>query len=658
MVDARLKNAGYAGGEGCQWITCIAFGGGDGRLAVMGNDTGGIYRSRDAGATWEPATVGYNSRGAVAFAFDPHQPDRVLAVGSCGKTSGLFLSENGAETWRQVLPMSLKKSHDYRTQLGFDRRSRRAYWASLEKGLYRSEDGGATWTPVAGGDRATGSELAVGEDGRLYAGTQDGLWISSDCGETWRQALKDPVGSVCAPGSKACHGRVWALTTNALYVAESSSDDFVRIPSSLPQSAANNFRNLCVSPAEPNRMLMQDDTLAVGRGWSLDTWLTEDGGRTWRKAVFDRQRNVWAPYNPRPHTFAVSPTDHLRILSYDSDLVYASEDGGRSFACSSVGYNAILVSSVVQFNVDDPALVAVSAQDYNGALSEDNGKTWRYVNWSGKPWGGHVYGAYCLDRDTAVAGVSDKWRQTKGHAIRIAVTRDGGRTVTRTDYVVEGEPVACGARGDSRRVFFGEWISRDGAKTWVRMNGCTGVFCCDVVTGRLLGVNGQSIVWSDDNGETWSVALDRTGEKGKVASLAYDRRTGKVYFNFWSWSLHAFTLDASTTHPPVVEVMPGSRHVCGVAADPVDPSVVYAAAYADDHYTMENVWRSADGGKTWRGLCRQPGDGRQDPDGANQARGVTVNPLTREPFVSTHCCGLWRYAEQADFSQTQNKGVQ
>ena len=642
MVDRDLLASGYPGGEGCQWVTCIATGGRDGRLAVMGTDTGGIHRSTDEGRTWEPATLGYNSRGAVALAVDPADPDRVLAVGSGGRNSGLFLSEDAGATWRQVLERPLSKSHDYRAQLGFDPASGCAYWASFDDGLYRSDDRGSAWTKVPGGAPASGGEIAVDAHGNLLAGTKDGLRLSTDRGATWRTVLDGEIRSLAAP--RAHGGRIWVLTTNALVVAASAEGPFLPSEARLPESAANNFRRLAVSPHDPNLLLMQDDTLSAGKGWAFTCWRSADGGRTWRTCEFDPRTNMWTPLNTRPRTFAFSPRDARRILSYCSDAVYASVDGGDRFVCSSAGYNAILVASETFFNVNDPNLIAVSSQDYNGALSADNGRTWRYVNWSGLKWGGYTYGAYRLDRDTAVAGVSEHWRSAKGNVIRIAVTHDGGATVERTGHVITGATVACGAKGDPARVFIGEWISRDGARTWTRMDGCTGVLFCDPVTGRLLGVNGPSIVWSDDNGESWRTALDRSGEKSSVASLAYDRETDRVYFAHWSWNLRAFTLDPRNPRPPVSEVLPGVRHVCSIAVDPIEPSILYAACHADLLYTMENVWRSADRGATWQGLCRQPGDGREGPDGANQAIHVTVNPVTREPFVFTHCNGVWRFA--------------
>lgn len=656
MVDRSLREAGYAGGEGGQWINCIATGGRDGKCVLMGNDVGGVYRSLDAGRTWTPATVGLDTRGALAIAFFPRHPDRALLVGTAGKSSGLFLSDDAGASWRQVLKKRQRLAHDYRTQIGFVPGTDRVYWATADDGLYRSEDGTSQWVRVQGGDVAAGSHFAVDAQGNLLAGTARGLMLSRDGGGTWRNVLDKPITGVCAPTSGPGAGRILALASHELYAAATDTYRFSRAPGTLPRSLANNFCHLALSPHDPDRMLLQDDTMTAGRSWEWPCYLTEDGGRTWRTCLFDPKKNHWTPVNGRPRLFAFSPVDPLRVHSFTSDLIFLSEDGGRNFHCESAGYNAILIASETLFNVNDPSLIAVPAQDYNGAISDDNGRTWRYVNWSGLHWGGHTYGAYRLSRETAVAGVSAHWRHKKGNVIRLAVTHDGGETVTRTDHVIAGVPVGCGAKGDPQRVFLGEWLSRDGAQTWERMNGCTGVMFCDFRTGLLLGVgaDGRSIVQSTDNGETWRTVLDRRKANAPPSSLAYDRETKRIYFSRWSWDLSAFVADPATTAPPVETVLPGERHVCSVAVDPIDPAVVYVACHADDLYTMENVWRSTDHGRTWRGLCRKKGDGKSGPDGANQAIHVTVNPVTREPFVFTHCNGVWRYSQETKRCQYEN----
>ena len=59
----------------------------------------GLYRSDDAGETWQAAGAGLPNGGVVALAFDPRQPQRLYAVTPAG---ALYLSEDGATSWQAL----------------------------------------------------------------------------------------------------------------------------------------------------------------------------------------------------------------------------------------------------------------------------------------------------------------------------------------------------------------------------------------------------------------------------------------------------------------------------------------------------------------------------------------------------------------------------
>lgn len=59
----------------------------------------GLYRSDDAGETWQMAAQGLPAGGVVALALDPRQPQRLYAATPAG---ALYLSEDGATSWRAL----------------------------------------------------------------------------------------------------------------------------------------------------------------------------------------------------------------------------------------------------------------------------------------------------------------------------------------------------------------------------------------------------------------------------------------------------------------------------------------------------------------------------------------------------------------------------
>jgi photosystem II stability/assembly factor-like uncharacterized protein len=652
MVNARMVSDGYTGGEGGQWPSWITFDPVDGNLAFMGTDTGGVFRSQDGGKTWSPSTLGLDTRGAVCINVDPNNTDRVALIGSVGTTSGVFMSYDGGESWARKLKSNLILSHDYRNQIVFDESSydksiggsKVLYWLRYtlvdDHCLYKSQDGGESWQLIEGIKNFTAGWMEIDLKGNLYIGHNDGLYKSTDGGKSWSQVLDKAVNSLCIIRTKGYENYVYALTNRGLYLSKNSGADFALVTEDMPAAVIKNYTFLEVSPVNPNKMVMQNDTLTKAGDYSLPSYYSTDGGKTWTESTFDTTTNVWSPFNYRQRPASFHPTREKVVITIGGDSIYRSQDGGATYTISSEGYNGIYVASKVFFNVNNPNLVAAAAQDHSGGYSTDGGKTWRYVNWSGKGWGGHAYGTYALSEYVVIAGASDKWRSNKDAVQRIAVTYNGGLSVARTDYIIEGSLVACGAKGDENVAFIGEWRTADGAKTFQKMNGCTGVMAIDLDSGRLFGVNGFDIVTSTDNGVSWT-KLYRA--EAAVNSMAYNSKQNCLYYNHYTAGLMRINLSDDMQSASAGGVLLSyATHVCCVDVDPRNTDIVYAVCHNDDNYDMQNVYRSLDGGKTWTGLGRQVGDGRSGPDGANQSMWCTVNPATGELYVFTHCNGVWK----------------
>jgi photosystem II stability/assembly factor-like uncharacterized protein len=189
----------------------------------------GIVVSRDRGQTWQRAEQGLPARGKYTQVVraDRTRQGRLLI----GCESGIYLTENGAASWRRVLATTdtvndiQQSPHDPRHWLAvtqsagalesrdggvtwkklagvpsakalynvaFDARdSRRLALASWTYGLLVSEDGGATWTPRHAGLPDDGRRVwrtAIDPDsGEIYAAVfGHGLHVSADSGRTWR----------------------------------------------------------------------------------------------------------------------------------------------------------------------------------------------------------------------------------------------------------------------------------------------------------------------------------------------------------------------------------------------------------------------------------------------------------------------------------------
>ena len=99
--------------------------------------------------------VGWNNRGANAFALDPKNADRLLGVAGnsvdLGNWSGVYLSTDRGASWKQVLPKG--EANDDRESIAYDPASfdpklgccTIAYFSSKKDGIYRTDDGGSSW---------------------------------------------------------------------------------------------------------------------------------------------------------------------------------------------------------------------------------------------------------------------------------------------------------------------------------------------------------------------------------------------------------------------------------------------------------------------------------------------------------------------------------
>src|SRR5437764_11275434 len=260
----------------------------------------GVYKSTDGGAHWQSLGLA-DTRHIGKVLVDPRNPAVVLvaAVGHAyGPNSerGVFRSTDGGRTWTKVL---FKDPDTGAIDLAADPADPQVVYAALYQarrtpweqyppdegpgsGLYKSTDGGVTWTALTGHGLPAGPVgrigLAVGRGGRVYAligaTTDAGLYRSDDGGATWRLAGSDP--RLTNRNWYFCRVTVDPQNPDVVYVPNvallKSTDGGKTFGVLKGQPGGDDYHELWIDPTSPTRMVVGSDQ---GTGTPLD------GGRTW-----------------------------------------------------------------------------------------------------------------------------------------------------------------------------------------------------------------------------------------------------------------------------------------------------------------------------------------------------------------------------------------
>ncbi|MEZ5417515.1 MAG: hypothetical protein R2708_09235 [Vicinamibacterales bacterium] len=314
----------------------------------VGVASGGVWKTTNAGITFTPVFEKEASYSIGAVVIDEAHPDTVwVGTGeannqrSVGYGDGIYRSDDAGRTWRNL---GLKTSQHI-GRIAIDPRDSNVVYAAAygglwsaggDRGLYKTTDGGATWSKVLEISEHTGVSdvaidprrpdvvLAVAHQRRrhtwtlIHGGPESGLHKSVDGGKTWKRVRTGlpggDLGRIVIAFSPAEAGLVYAKVETAqgtaIYASRDSGESWER--RGTVQAQPMYYENIHPDPKDPDRLYVP----------SVQTQISDDGGRTFR-ALGERNKHV------DNHVIWIDPdnTDHL-LEGCDGGL-YESWDGGR-----------------------------------------------------------------------------------------------------------------------------------------------------------------------------------------------------------------------------------------------------------------------------------------------------------------------------------------
>jgi photosystem II stability/assembly factor-like uncharacterized protein len=155
-----------------------------------------IYKSTDGGKTWKEIINGLPQKplGRSAIALAPSAPDNLIAIVEAEKT-GLYISADGGETWKpQSSTMNVVSRPFYFSCLAIDPKDpKRVYRPGF--GFSYSDDGGYSFADGGGNVHSDHHALWINPNytNQLFLGTDGGVYISNDRGATWLMLPGLPV---------------------------------------------------------------------------------------------------------------------------------------------------------------------------------------------------------------------------------------------------------------------------------------------------------------------------------------------------------------------------------------------------------------------------------------------------------------------------------
>jgi len=562
----------------------------------------GVHKSTDGGVTWGPTNEGITTRTGESgdaipvfcLTLDPNDADTIW-IGT-QNTRGIFRSADAGETWERRDNGVVEDQGITFRGFAVDPSDSRIVYAAAElsswawagearpgkefdqtKGVvYKTTDSGGHWSAVWRGDNLaryiwidpTDSDVVYVSTGifdREAANARGaGVVKSTDAGRTWTPVNAGMgnlyVGTLfMQPGAPsvllAGTGNNQYSSGNGTYLTRDGGQSWHCV------LAGDNIEAAEYSLSQPS----------IAYAGSADQiYRSDDGGATWK--TVSGGGDGWGAPGVRagfPIDLQVDPRDPNRLFAncYGGGS-FLSVDGGRTWVVASTGYTGAQVRDITVSQTNASSVYAAARSGL--FASSQAGVEWTGLNYP--PHSSMEWYVVALDSsDDRHLLAANNWES------ELLESRDGGRTWS-------DRQASPGSRSSWRAIAFAPSDPR------IVYAGTSAYFSAGTFDDAMPA---GGVYASQDGGTTWKAANGSVSRDANITALAIDPRSAQTVYAATGNHGMLKTTDGGRSWVAVNSGLPPTPVVLSVMIDPHTPDVIYVGL------SNAGLYRSADGGESW-----------------------------------------------------------
>ncbi|WP_420573307.1 VPS10 domain-containing protein [Kordia sp.] len=364
----------------------------------MGSTGGGIFKTTDAGITWKNISDTFLKTGSVGAIAVSESDTNIVVVGMgehaargvmTSMGDGVYKSMDAGKTWKHI---GLENTHHIsdviihptNPDIIYVAAQGAQYAPTSTRGIYRTTDGGKTWTQILYVNTTTGASslsMDMNNPRILYAsmwqhrrypwymesgGEHSGLYKSTDGGNTWTQlkkGLPEAFGKSGISVSRANSERVFAVIEaegkkGGVYRSDDAGEKWIQVNSNRVNIARSwYYMEIFADPQNENIVYVLNAPVMK----------SIDGGKSFT--------NIPVPHGDNHHLW-INPYDNTNLINSNDGGANISFNGGKSWSTqqnqSTSQFYRVITDNLVPYNVyggqQDNSAIAIASRTNDGGI--------------------------------------------------------------------------------------------------------------------------------------------------------------------------------------------------------------------------------------------------------------------------------------------------